>query len=77
MQHFPRFGVDLGSQCLADESFDPDHLFIAGGQGANADKDLAQVRQRLALGQFVERVVCQVAATGSEIGQDRSDGLLL
>jgi hypothetical protein len=40
VQHFPLLKVGLGSHCLADESLDPDHLFIAGGQGADTDEDL-------------------------------------
>jgi hypothetical protein len=77
VQHFPLLRVDLCSQYQADESFDPDHLFIAGGQGADADEDLAQVCKGLALGQFVECVVGQCPAAGSKIGEHGCYGLLV
>lgn len=76
VQHLPLFRVRLSGHGLIDQTLDADHVFIASRQGADTDEDLPEVGERLTVGKFVERLVGQVAATGSEVGEDRRDGLL-
>jgi hypothetical protein len=74
VQEAAPLGVGLGGQQVGEEGFKADHDLVTSGQGADGDKGLPQVRQRLAGGQVVERLMGERDAAGGQGGQDRGDG---
>ena len=68
-------GVGAVGDGVGDPAFQPDHLLVAGRQRADRDQHAAQVLDRLAGGQFVERLVREHALAGLELAQDRGAAL--
>ncbi len=52
-----------------DPAFELDKVLVAGGQRSGGDQDAAQMGQRLARGQFVERGVGERAQARGELGE--------
>ncbi|MFF9914892.1 hypothetical protein [Streptomyces sp. NPDC013457] len=69
--------VLLGCEETDEEAFDADHVLVAFGQSADADKYLTQMCEGLAVGQFAEGLMGEWPAAGGEISENRGNGRLV
>ena len=69
MQDFLLLRISPAGGGLRGPAFELDEVLVAGGQRSGGDQDAAQMGQRFARGQFVERAVGERAQSCGELGQ--------